>query len=315
MARQIGLKFLQLVVVMLAVSVLVYLLLELVPGDAAQVIAGNSGDASPEAVEAIRQSLGLDRPLVVRYFDWLGGVFQGDLGASYTNGQDVTEAIKSRLPVSLQLVVYAEVLSLLVAVPLATYVAQKRDSFIDRAVAMACFAGQAVPNFMLALILILILAVQLGWFPAVGYVPISEGFVASMRSLTIPALALSGALVPIYVRVLRNELVRTIQEDYVLVGRAMGIPRPKLLARYALRPASPTLITVVGVNIGSLLGGAVLVEVISGVPGIGTLMLGAIQNWDYVVVQGVVLVIAVAYVLANFIVDILHAIVDPRVSA
>lgn len=314
MTRLLALRVAQLVVVLLAISVLVFLLLEIMPGDPAEVIAGNSGDASPEAVAAIREAMGLNRPLPIRYLDWLGGALQGDLGASYANGQPVMDAIKSRFPVSIQLIIYAELISLLIAVPLATYVGQKRDSLVDRVVAAACFAGQAVPNFMLALILILILAVTLGLLPAVGYVPLSQGFVESFKSLTIPALALSGTLIPVYVRVLRNELVRTLQEDYVLVGRAMGIPRWKLLTRYALRPASPTLITVVGVNIGSLLGGAVIVEVISGIPGMGTLMLNAIQNWDYVVVQGVVLVIATVYVLANFVVDLLHVAVDPRVS-
>ncbi len=314
MIRLLGLRLVQLVVVLPAISVLVFLLLEIMPGDPAEVIAGNSGDASPEAVAAIREALGLNRPLPVRYLSWLGDALRGDLGASYANGQPVMDAIKSRLPVSLQLIFYAEVISLLVAVPLATYVGQKRDSVVDRVVAAACFAGQAVPNFMLALILILIFAVSLGLLPAVGYVPLDQGVIASFKSLTIPALALSGSLVPVYVRVLRNELVRTLQEDYVLVGRAMGIPRWKLLTRYALRPASPTLITVVGVNIGSLLGGSVIVEVISGIPGMGTLMLNAIQNWDYVIVQGVVLVIATVYVLANFVVDLLHVAVDPRVS-
>lgn len=315
MVRMFGLRLLQLGVVLLAVSVLVFLLLELLPGDTAVAIAGKGGDASPEAVEAIRQQLGLDRPLPVRYLDWLGGVLSGDFGASYSTGQPVLEALANRVPVSFQLIALAEVISLAVAIPLATYVGQKRDSLVDRVVAMICFGAQAIPNFMLALLLILVLAVTLSLLPAVGYVPMSEGFVPSMKSVLIPALALSGTLIPVYVRILRNELIRTLQEDFVLVGRALGIPRRTLLVRYALKPASPTLITVVGVNIGALLGGTVIVEVISGIPGIGSLMLTSIETWDYVMVQGVVLVVAAVYVLANFAVDLLHLAVDPRVRS
>jgi peptide/nickel transport system permease protein len=315
MTRMIGLRFAQLVLVLFLVSVLVFLLLELLPGDTATAIAANSGDHSGEAIAAIRQELGLDRPLPIRFADWLGGVLHGDFGASYNNGQDIWTAISERFPVSIQLIVLAELISLAVAVPLAIYVSQRRDGLADRITAALCFTGQAVPNFMLALLLILFLAVKVKLLPAVGYVPMSEGPIDSTTSILIPALALSGGLIPVYVRVLRNELVRTLQEDFILVGRSLGLPRWKLLLHYALKPASPTLITVVGVNIGTLLGGTVLVEVISGIPGLGTLMLTSIQTWDYQVVQGVVLVVAAVYVLCNFLVDMLHLAVDPRVRS
>ncbi|GAA3702110.1 ABC transporter permease [Arthrobacter ginkgonis] len=302
----------RLLLVMGGVSFLVFLLLDLLPGDTAEVIVSGSGDPSPGAVEAMRAQLGLDRPVLVRYVDWVFGATQGDLGTSYRTGQEVSAAILERLPVTFQLILMVEVLALLVAVPLVMLVATRRDGILDRVVAGCCFAFQAIPNFMFALLAILLFSVTLRWLPALGYVPATEDFGGSLKSLAIPTMALAAGLIPVYVRVLRNEMIRTLQEDFILVGRALGLPKWKLLLQYALRPSLPTLITVVGVNIGTLVGGTVIVEVISGVPGTGTLLLDAINSVDYVLVQGIVLVIAATYVLANFAVDLINVTIDPR---
>lgn len=311
-ARGLAARLLYLAVVLLCVSFLVFSLLDLLPGDPAQAIADASGIKSPTAIAQIRHSLGLDHSFFARFLRWLWAVLQGDLGQSYQNHQSVAAAIGARAPVSFQLILTVEVVSLVVAVPLAVYVALHRDSIADKIIAAGTFTMQAIPSFIVALVLILAVAVKLRWFPATGYTPMSAGFFTSERSIGIPALALAAALIPVYVRVLRRSLIDTLQEEFVLVARAVGMPRRAVLYRYALKPSLPVLATVVGVNIGTLIGGTVVVEVISGIPGIGSLLLSSIQTGDYLVVQGVILLAAVTYVLANFAVDLIHLVLDPR---
>jgi len=313
--RTLGFRLIHLIVVLFGVSVLVFFLLDLLPGDPAQALIGSGGDSSPEALAAVRAELGLDRPIFERYGTWVLGLLQGDLGSSYYNGHAVADAIGHSAPVTFQLVVMIQIFSLAVAVPLAMYVAPRRDSLIDRFVAVVTFAFQSIPNYVVALVAILVLAVGLGWLPAIGYTPLSEGLWPSVRSLIIPTIAMSGVLIPVYVRVLRASMIQTLQQEYMLVGRAMGLSRGTLLLRYALKPSLPTLLTVVGVNFGVLIGGTLIVEVISGLPGLGSLLLNAVNTRDYILVQGLVLVFAVVYVLANFVVDLIQLVIDPRVRA
>lgn len=308
-------RLLYLAVVLLCVSFLVFLLLDLLPGDPAQSIADASGIKDPGAIATIRHSLGLDHPFFIRFFSWLGGVLHGNLGQSYQSHQSVAAAIAHRAPVSFQLILTVEVISLVVAIPLAVYVAVHRDGIADRLLAAATFTLQAVPSFIIALVLILVLAVNLKWLPTIGYTPIGQGFLQSERSLLIPALSLAAGLIPVYVRVLRRSLIETLAEEFVLVARAVGMPRRAVLYRYALKPSLPALTTVVGVNFGTLIGGTVVVEIICGIPGVGSLLLTSIQNGDYLVVQGVILLAATVYVLANFAVDLVHLILDPRVRS
>lgn len=312
-ARTIALRAVHLGLVLLGVSFLVYLLLDLLPGDTAEVLVASSDNPTPGAVEEIRRQMGLDQPFIVRYLQWLGDALTGDLGSSFRTGQPVTEAIGERLPVTIQLLIMAEVISLAIAVPLAVAAARRRDRLFDRIVAVVTFTLQSIPNFVVALVLIVIFAVTLNLLPAIGFVPLSEGLWLNLRSLIIPSLALAAGLVPLYTRVLRNEMIRTLQEDYILVARSIGLPTRAVLMRYALKPSLPTLVTVVGINIGTLIGGTLLIELISGLPGIGTLIYSGINNRDYVLVQGLILFIACAYVLANFIVDMIYPLLDPRV--
>lgn len=304
-----------LVGVLFGVTFLVYLLLDMLPGDPAEVIVASSDNPTPEAVAALRHEMGLDHPLIVRYLHWLGDLFHGDLGQSYRTGQSVLSLVSGRLPATLELLVLAEVVSLAVAIPLATIAASKRDSLFDRIVAVVTFGLQSLPSFMVAILLIFSLAVQLKLLPAIGFVPLSDGIGASLKSLTIPTLSLASGLVPVYLRILRTEMVRTLQEDFILLGRAVGLSPFTILTRYALKPSLPTLITVVGVNIGFLVGGTVVIEQICGLPGVGTLLFTSITNRDYVVVQGLILLIASTYVVANFLVDVFYTILDPRVRA
>lgn len=315
LVRKVSTRVVYLVAVLLGASFLVYMLLDLLPGDPAEVLVATTGNTTPGAVEEIRRELGLDQPLLIRYFGWLGAVITGDFGTSFRTGTPVLAEILERLPVTFQLVLAAEIISLLIAIPLAIAAARRRDTLFDRGVAAVTFGLQSTPNFVVALVLIVIFSVQLKLLPAIGYVPIEESLWENFRSILIPSLALSAALIPLYTRVLRNEMIRTLQEDFILVARAGGLSSRTILFRYALRPSMPTLVTVVGINIGTLIGGTLIVELISGLPGIGTLLYTGINNRDYILVQGIVLFIATVYVVLNFLVDILYTALDPRVRA
>lgn len=312
--RGIGTRFLHLFAVLFAVGFFVFLLLDFLPGDPAEVIASAGTNPSPEAVEELRTALGLDRPLHERYFDWLSEALRGDLGVSYRTGQEITSMIWTRLPVTFQLVVMAEVFALAVAIPAAVVSAQRRGSRVDKSVTFLTFGLQSTPNFIVAIVLILVFAVNFGVLPATGYSPLADGVAANLRTVAIPVVALGASLIPVYTRLLRNDMIRVLQEDYILMARGMGLTRQTILLRYALKPSMPTLLTVVGINIGTLIGGSIIVELICGIPGLGTLLFSGITNRDYLLVQGVVLFIAAAYVVANAVVDLVYTLLDPRVE-
>lgn len=311
----LGNRLLHLATVLLGVSLAVFGMMYLLPGDPAEIIVANSANPNPGAVEEVRRTLGLDKPPHVRFVEWVGGALTGDLGDSYRTNRSVADAIEARLPITLQLALMAQLVSLAVSIPLAIRAARKRDTWFDRAVLTFSFGLQCTPDFVVALILILVFAVNLSLFPAIGYVPISEGLLPNLQSLTLPAIALAAALIPIYTRVLRNEMIRTLQEDFILMARASGLKPRTIVFSYALKPSLPTLVTVVGISIGGLIGGTLIIESIAGLPGIGTLLFDAINSRDYIMVQGIILLIAVVYVVANFLVDLLYITLDPRVKA
>jgi len=313
--KDLAFRVVHLIVVLFGVSVLTFLLIRLIPGDPALAIAATTGNVDPATLDRGRESLGLNLPLWEQYGRWIGGILQGDFGTSFRTNQDVATAIGDRLPVTLHMVIMAQIVSLVVAIPIALYVAPRRDRAPDRIIAAVTFALQAIPNYVLAIFGILVFAVTLGWLPALGYVPLSEGFWASTVSLLIPVSAISALLIAMYIRALRGSMIETLQMEYMLVGKSLGYSRRRLLWQFGLKPSLPPLITVVGLNFGVLFGATVVVEVICGIRGIGTLLLSAIDSRDYVVVQSVVLVFAVAYVLANFAADIVHLAIDPRVRA
>lgn len=302
-----------LIVVFVGISVLTFLMIRLLPGDPALALAAQSGAADPQLIAEVRRDLGLDLPMWQQYANWMLNILQGDFGTSYRNNQSVTAGILSSLPVTVHLVVMAQVISLAIAVPVALYVVPRRDGWLDRTVTVLVFALQAIPNYVLAMVGISIFAVGMGWLPAVGYTPLSQGVWDSTVSLILPTLAVSTLLVAIYIRVLRESTIETLRMDYILVGRSLGYSRRQLLWNFALKPSLPPLITVVGLHVGILLGGVVVVEVISGLPGIGTLLLNAINNRDYTTVQALVLLFAVVFVVVNFITDLIHMAIDPRV--
>ena len=297
--------------VLLAVSLLTFLIASLLPGDLALVILGDQ--ATPENVAALRRDMGLDQPLWWRYLSWLGHVLQGDLGRSFRTGQTVLQAVAERIPVSLQLMLMAEFIGLLIGLPVAIACAARAGGAFDRFMTGSAFAMLSMPSFLTAILLIYLFAVELHWLPATGYVPFTEEPLANLRFFVLPALTLALAEWPGIMRVLRSDMIATLQEDYIALAKAKGLKPARILFVHALKPSSLTLVTVTGINIGRLLGGTLIVESIFALPGIGRLLVGAIYTRDLVILQGVVLLVACGFVIVNFIVDMLYAVLDPRI--
>jgi peptide/nickel transport system permease protein len=304
-------RLLYLAPVLVAVSLLTFLIASLLPGDLAYVILGDQ--ATPEKVAALRHDMGLDEPIWWRYLSWLSHVLQGDFGRSFRTGQTVLQAVTERLPVSLELMVLAELGALAIGIPLAIACAVRSGSTFDRFMTGSAFGMLSVPAFLSAILLIYLFAVELRWLPATGYVPFEEDPIGNLRSFLLPALTLALGEWPVLMRVLRSDMIATLQEDYIAMARAKGLKPSRILLVHALKPSSLTLVTVTGINIGRLIGGTVIVESIFALPGIGRLLLGAIFTRDLIILQGVVLFVAFGYVLMNFIVDMLYAVLDPRI--
>ena len=316
MLHYIRRKLLHLIPITFAVTALSFLFIDLLPGDVADAIAGVGTDnavVDEAVVAAIREDLGLDRPLVVRYFCWLADGFAGELGKSYQTGQLVSDAIVLRLPVTLQLLVMAQFLAVLFAIPAGIVAAYRAGKVTDKFVTTLTFAFLAAPSFIIAIVLAFLFAVILNWFPATGYVPFSTDPFENLRSFVLPALALALIEWPILSRVLRNDLIETLQENFISFAKAKGLSHSYILLRHALRPSSFTFITIVGIQLGNLISGAVIVESIFALPGIGTLLVNSIHAREMLMVQGIVVIMAVAYVIINLAVDILYGVLDPRV--
>ena len=304
-------QLVRLVVVLFCVTLLTFFIVNILPGDVAIVILGSL--ATPQDIAGLRADLGLDRPMLVRYFDWLGSALSGDLGRSYRNGEPVAQAILDRLPVSLQLMVMAQLIALGIAIPVALLSVRRPGGIFDRISASAAFGFLAMPNFMLGIVLIYLFSVTFDLLPATGFTPMSEGLWDNFESMILPSLTLGLIEWTVLMRVLRSDLLTTLKEDFILLARSKGLPPWRVLLQHALRPSSFTLITILGLNIGGLIGGAVIVEQIFALPGVGRLLLGGIFNRDLILVQGTVSFIAVGFVVINFLVDMLYAVLDPRV--
>jgi peptide/nickel transport system permease protein len=304
-------KLIQLVVVLLCVTFLSFLLISLLPGDPATKLCAGAG--GQECVDQKRAELRLDDPVPVRYVRWLGDAVTGDLGSSARNQQPVWEALTQRVPVTIELLLYSQFMALVIAVPLGLLAAQRAGGILDRVSTTVLFGLLAVPSFMLALLLIYVFPVKLGWFQATGYTKFTDNPLESLGSLFLPALSLAAAEMAVYMRLLRTDLIATLQEDYITMAKAKGMPPRRILLRHAFKPSSFSLITVIGLNFGRLIGGALIIEIIFGINGLGKYTVDSILGQDFIPVQGAVLVIAVGYVLINFAVDMLYAALDPRI--
>lgn len=304
-------RLLAILPVLLAVSLLTFLIASLLPGDLASTMLGDQ--ATPEKVAALRAQMGLDRPIWERYGIWLWDVLQGNLGRSFRTGETVWAAVTDRLPVSLELMAMTVALGLVIAIPLAIFCAVKSGTAVDRFFTGLAFGKLSLPSYMVAILLIYLFAVELNWLPATGWVPFHEDPVGNLRSFILPALTLAFAEWPVLMRVLRSDMIATLQEDYIAMAKAKGLRPARILLVHALKPSSLTLVTVAGINIGRLIGGALIVETIFALPGIGRLLVGAIYARDFIILQGVVLFVAAGFVIVNFIVDMLYAVLDPRI--
>lgn len=296
---------------LLCVTFATAFLLELTPGDPAATILGDA--ATPEAVEAVRLDLGLDMPWYERYVDWLSGLVRGDLGESFRSGESVGSIIRSALPVTIELVVLAVLMALLMAVPAAMYAAYRSGGRFDRAVHVVSSALVSVPPFVSAPLLVWLLVLKAGWFSATGWTGLWESPGSNLRFAFLPALALALNEAPLFAAALRSDMVTTLRENYIANARARGIRPRTILVRHALKPSSLSLLTLVGLSLGRLIGAAVVVEVVFVLPGLGTVLINSIHTRDFPTVQGVVVFIACVYVLANTVIDLLYRYLDPRV--
>lgn len=304
-------RFQRLIVVMLSVTFLTFLLVNVLPGDVAYEMAGM--DSSEEEVQAIRDELGLNRALPIRYAEWAGGIFTGDWGASFINKEQVWDALADRFPVSLELMLLAQLIALGLAVPMGLISAYRPGGRADRIIGTLAFASVSMPSFMTAILMIFFFSLHLGWLPATGYEPLSEGLWANLRPMILPALALGFVEWTVLMRTLRAEMIGVLQENYIALARAKGMSDMRILLVHALRPSSFSMVTLLGLQVGRLMGGAIIIEQIFGIPGVGRLLVHAVYTRDFMMIQGCVTLFAIAFVTANFLVDIAYAWLDPRV--
>jgi peptide/nickel transport system permease protein len=301
----------QLILVLLCVTFLSFIMINLLPGDTARAVCGIS--CNEQSYQQTRHELGLDKNLFVRYGTWLKNMASGDMGKSATNQQPVATAITERLPVTLELLLYSEIIALVLAIPIALIASQRAGSVFDRSSTTIAFGMLSVPDFVVGILLILIFAVNLGWFPVTRQVGFFTDPIGNLHDMFLPALTLAFGEMAVYMRLLRTDLISTLQEDYITMAKAKGITSRRVLLRHAFRPSSFSLVTVIGLDAGRLIGGAFIVETLFALNGIGSYIVTSIFSRDYIPVQGGVALVAVAYVLINFGVDMLYAVIDPRI--
>ena len=297
--------------VMLVVAVFVFSLLHLSPGDPAIVIAGDQ--ASPADVARIRETLGLDRPYLEQFVGWLGRAVRGDLGQSIFSNLPVSHLIAQRIEPTLMLMLLTVAIAVSVAVPLGVLAAWTAGRWIDRVLMAAAVLGFSVPVFVTGYLLAWLFALQLEWLPVQGYVPLAEGLWACVRSLLLPALALGSVYVALIARVTRATMLEVLGQDYMRTARAKGLAPASLLFVHALKNAAVPIVTVIGLGIALLIGGAVVTESVFAIPGLGRLVVDAILRRDYPVIQGVVLLCSFVYVAINLAIDLLYTLLDPRI--
>jgi peptide/nickel transport system permease protein len=298
--------------VMLAVATLVFFMIRLVPGDPIAAMLADSG--SPEAREAMISRLGLDQPVIVQFWKWFTSMLQGDLGVSiYGNNQPVTKILAEALPRTMSLAFISFVIALLIAVPAGILSATRKNTATDTVVSLFAFLGLSMPDFWLAILLIIVFAANLQWLPAIGYVPLSEGFWPWLSHLILPSIAIGTGFSAIIARMIRSSMLEVMQADYMRTAASKGLTMRVQMLRHAFPNALIPVVTVIGIAFALLISGAVVVENVFAIKGLGRVLIQGIQNRDYPVVQGAVLVVSAFFVLANLAVDLLYAVIDPRI--
>jgi peptide/nickel transport system permease protein len=313
MGSYIARRLLLLVPVLIGVSIVTFLLIHLLPGSALDILIGTDQQMTYEQKAQLRHEYGFDAPLPVQYVKWANHILHGDLGASLRSKRAVTTELRLRMPVTFELTLLAALLGGIPAIALGALAAVRRNTWLDYLATMTTLVGVALPNFWLATLLVLIFALKLHWLPPIQYVKFTESPVQNLRHLLLPAIALGAPLATTIMRQTRSAVLEMLGQDHVRVARAKGLREAIVLNRHVLRNALIPIVTVLGIQIARLLGGVFIIEQIFALPGIGRYTLDAIQSRDYAVVQGVVLVIAVVSVLISLIVDVLYAVIDPRI--
>jgi len=301
----------QAVPVLLFASVAIFLMIHLVPGDPAMVVLGP--EARPEQVQIVRQQMGLDRPLIVQYGRWLGRVLQGDLGVSFINNFPGWSLIGLKAPATLSLAAGAMSVALAISLPLGIFSAIRHPSPLDHAAAGLAALGLSIPTFWLGILLILLFSLHLQWLPASGYVPFLARPAVSLRHLLLPSITLGISISAVLTRFVRSAMLEVIHQGYIRTARAKGLGERRVVGRHALKNALIPLLTVVALQVGNLLGGAVVTESIFDIPGLGQLIVFAVSTKDYTVVQGTLLLLVGAFVVINLLTDLAYAVLDPRV--
>jgi peptide/nickel transport system permease protein len=301
-----------LVPVLLGVSVVVFTLVRLIPGDATLLAIGVDQRITEEQRELVRKSYGLDQPQPIQYLRWMEHVVQGDLGTSLRTRRSVNEELRLRLPVTIELTLLAALIGTIPAMTAGVIAAVRRNSALDYTATIATLVGVSVPNFLLATLLVLVFSIWLRWLPPIGYVEIERDPLGNLRTMVLPALSLSLPLAAVLMRNTRSAVLEVLGQEHVRVARAKGLTERRVLNRHVILNAALPILTVAGIQVASLLGGTVIIETIFGLPGIGRYTYEAIANRDYPVVQGVTLVVATIFVIVSMSVDVLYAVLDPR---
>jgi peptide/nickel transport system permease protein len=308
-------RLVHIVLVLFLVSFALTFLIDLTPGDPAYSILGDQ--ATKEQVEQVHKELHLDDSPPSRYWRWVGGVARGDFGTSFVSERPVIDAILEAIPATLELVILTMLVSLAVAIPIGVYTAYRPDGRFDRFWTLFSSLFISLPGFVVALVLVYVFALLMQdfpiHFPPTGWARLSESPGENLWYVTLPVLALSLQQIPVYARLLRADMLATLQEDYILAARAKGVSTKKILLRHALRPSSFSLITLAGVNLGHLISGAVIIEALFALPGLGALSVNSVFSKDIAVVQGVVMLVAIVYVVVNNLIDVTYGFLDPRV--
>lgn len=313
MALYLVKRLIALIVIVFLVSVGTFFLVHLLPGDPTVTILGPNDTAANRAI--LLKQLGLNKPLLQQYWIYLQHLVQGNLGQSFITHETVTSAIANAFPIDIELIVISQIIAFAVAIPLALVASRRPNEPFDRVATTTTFGFLALPPFIVVVILVLIFAIHLHIFPGPSsYVPLTQDVGQNLRAMILPSIALALGSIVIYYRLLRNDLIATLQEDFITMARSKGLSDRRILFRHALRPSSVSLLASAGLNIGALIAGAFVVEYLLSLPGLGYLLVQSIEQRDYLMVQGVVLVVAIATLLINFVVDFLFTVVDPRIA-
>jgi peptide/nickel transport system permease protein len=310
--RYLLIRLVQLIVILFVISVLTFLLVHILPGNPTDTILGPN--QTPQNVAKLLKQLGLNKPLLQQYWIWIKNVLHGNLGYSFLNHQNVSTTIGNAFPIDIELIVLSQIMSFGIAIPLALIASRRPNALFDKLSSASTFGMLSLPAFVIGPILVLIFAVKIHWFPATGAPTLTSAPLTNIHDMILPSIALAFGSIAIYFRLLRGDLISTLQEDFITMAKSKGLSARYIMTRHALRPSSFSMLASAGINIGTLITGAFVVEYLFGLNGIGNQLVISINSRDYLEIQGMALVVAFVYVIVNFIVNFLYTVLDPRIT-